>query len=131
MGFLVDTDIVTELAKPTPNSGVLGWADTVKTIEVSAVTLEEIHYGLTLKPDPRIATWLDAFLADFCRIRLVSQEVAIRAAQLRSELHSRGTTRTQADMLIAATASVHGSTLVTRNVSQFDGCGIAVLNPFE
>ena len=46
-------------------------------------------------------------------------------------LKGRGQTSTQADMLIAATAQIHGLTVVTRNVRDFDGCGIAVLNPFS
>ena len=49
---------------------------------------------------------------------------------MRAQLATRGHVRSQADMLIAATAQVHALTLVTRNVRDFDGCGIAVLNPF-
>jgi predicted nucleic acid-binding protein len=50
---------------------------------------------------------------------------------LRGQFQARGVTRSQADMLIAATASLHGLTLVTRNVQDFDGCAIAVINPFS
>jgi predicted nucleic acid-binding protein len=51
--YLVDTNIISELARPAPNAGVLAWAGTVTTIILSVITLEEIFYGLTWKPSPR------------------------------------------------------------------------------
>jgi len=60
----------------------------------------------------------------------ITPAVARRAGELRAFLQASGQVRTQADMLIAASAQVHGLTLVTRNTRDFDGCGIAVLNPF-
>ena len=56
--------------------------------------------------------------------------VAILAGTLRGQLAARGHVRTQADILIAATAAHHGLTVVTRNVRDFDDCGVAVGNPF-
>ena len=52
--YLVDTNIISELARPMPNAGVLAWASTVTTIALSVITLEEIYYGLAWKPHPRI-----------------------------------------------------------------------------
>ena len=60
----------------------------------------------------------------------VTGTIARRAGELRAAFAGRGMARSQPDMLIAATAQVHALTLVTRNVRDFDGCGIAVLNPF-
>jgi toxin FitB len=61
----------------------------------------------------------------------ISENVARRAGEMRAQFESNGLIRSQADMLIAATAQIHGFTLVTRNISDFNGCGIALLNPFN
>lgn len=61
----------------------------------------------------------------------VTETIGRRAGEMRAVFSQRGQVRSQADMLIAATAQVHALTLVTRNVRDFDGCGIAVLNPFD
>jgi predicted nucleic acid-binding protein len=60
----------------------------------------------------------------------ITSDIARRAGELRGQLQANGQTRTQADMLIAATAQIHALTIITRNVRDFDGCGIGVLNPF-
>jgi predicted nucleic acid-binding protein len=129
--LLVDTNVLSELSRRTPNAGVVAWAGTVSTVALSAVTLEEIFYGLAWRPNPRIQSWLEGFLASHCVVRPVTAEIARIAGQLRGSLAARGEPRTQADMLIAATAQVEGLTLVTRNERDFAGCGVPILNPFS
>ena len=81
------------------------------------------------KPNAALLAWFDGFIG---RNQVLDATAAIarRAGEMRGMLAVRGQVRSQADMLIAATAQVHALTLVTRNVRDFDGCGIAVLNPF-
>ena len=62
MSFLCDTNIISELARPLPNPGVIAWSKSISSIFLSAITLEEICYGLSAKPNHRIQTWLDNFL---------------------------------------------------------------------
>ena len=66
-----------------------------------------------------------------CEIRPITTEIAATAGQIRGRLANRGVSRTQADMLIAATAQIERLTLVTRNVRDFAGCSIVLLDPFR
>ncbi len=130
MSFLLDTNIVSELARSSINPGVARWAQSQFWVYLSVITVEEILYGLSWKPNARILSWFDDFLEQRAEVLPVSVEVARAAGVLRGQLQARGVTRSQADMFIAATASHHGITLVTRNSTDFEGCGIALLNPF-
>lgn len=131
MNYLVDTNVISELARREPQPAVLRWAETVTEISLSVVTLEEIFYGLSWRPNPRILGWFEAFLSTHATVLPVDAEIARRAGVLRGGLASRGQPRSQADMLIAATAQARQLTLATRNVRYFDGCGIALLDPFS
>ncbi len=127
---LCDTNVISELTRREPSDGVLAWAAGVRTIAISVVTLDEIVFGLSWKPIPRIAAWFEEFLERHCEVLPVSTAVARVSGQLRGRLRAAGQSRSQADMLIAATAKVHGLTLVTRNVRDFEGCSLPLFNPF-
>ncbi len=130
MTFLCDTNLISELARPQPNPGVLVWAAEVSSISLSVITVEEIFYGLSAKPNLRIQTWFEGFIEQYCNLLPITLEIAQRSGELRGQLRSKGKTHTQADMMIAATAQIHQLTLVTRNIRDFDSCGIPLLNPF-
>ncbi|MEB3289796.1 MAG: type II toxin-antitoxin system VapC family toxin [Leptolyngbya sp.] len=130
MTFLCDTNIISELARPQPNPGVIQWSMGVTTLAISAITLEEITYGLRAKPNARIQAWLQGFLERSCHILPITPEIGHYAGLLRGSLRSKGMTRTQADMLISATAHIHQLTLVTRNIRDFEDCAVMLLNPF-
>ena len=130
MTFLADTNILGELTRPRPNRGVMVWASQVDALNLSVVTLEEIHYGLSWRPNDRIRSWFERFLTEQCRVLPVTDDIARRAGDLRGRFRAKGETRSQADMLIAATALTHRLTLVTRNEGDFTDCGVTVLNPF-
>ena len=131
---LADTNIVSELMRKRPDPGVLAWREMVDAmyghITMSAVTVDEIMYGLARKQDAGLQAWFDGFMSR-TQVLTVTQTIACRAGEMRAMFSLRGVVRSQADMLIAATAQVHALTLVTRNVRDFDGCGIALLNPFS
>jgi len=131
MQWLVDTNVLSELVRSKPNPGVVEWAASVERISISVVTLEEITFGLTWKPNTKMQRWFETFFDESCEILPVTRLVAERGGVLRGELQSDGKTRTQADALIAATAQVNGLTLVTRNTRDFEGTGVALLNPFR
>lgn len=128
---LVDTNVIGELTRARPNAGVLRWAQSVSVIAMSAISLEEIHFGLSWRPNPRVRLWFDQFIAERVTLLPVTAAVATAAGDMRGRLRAKGVSRTQADMLIAATAQVHQLTLVTRNVRDFDGLALSLLDPFD
>jgi predicted nucleic acid-binding protein len=130
MRYLVDTNVLSELSKPSPNYGVVEWAEKVSQFAISAITVEETEFGLNAKPNDRVRAWFEEFVERHCTVLDVTEPIARRSGVLRGTLRSKGKTRTPADMLIAATAAQHGLTLVTRNLRDFEGCGIPVLDPF-
>lgn len=130
---LADTNIISELMRRQPHPGVLAWRDTVDAahgkLTLSVITIDEIFYGLLRKPHPTLMAWFDEFIGRN-EVLDATPSIARRAGEMRGMFAARGQVRSQADMLIAATAQVHALTVVTRNVRDFDGCGIGVLNPF-
>ena len=130
--FLYDTNVISELVRSEPNFGVEAFSKNIHFAYLSAVTMEEIFYGLSAKPLPKTMQRIEELLRSEILIVLpVTSEIAKRSGELRGFLRTRGQTRTQADMLIAATALEHQLTVVTRNVKDFENCGITLLNPFQ
>jgi predicted nucleic acid-binding protein len=132
--FLIDTNVLSELPRAKPDRNVVAWFELLPEFAISPITLEELRYGVakvTGKKAVPLRTWLDALLASSPRIVPVDETIALAAGELRAERERRGRPVAQADMLIAATSIVTGLTLATRNTSDFDGCGIAMINPFR
>ena len=129
--MLVDTNVVSELMRERPAPGVLAWAERQEGMSLSVVTLEEILVGLAHRPSERMSRWFEDYLKARCETLDVTLGIARRSAALRGELRRSGKQRTQADMLIAATALEHNLALATRNTKDFEGCGIPLVNPFE
>ncbi|HVV85214.1 MAG TPA: type II toxin-antitoxin system VapC family toxin [Kofleriaceae bacterium] len=128
--ILLDTNVIGEIVRPRPDPRVVTWFGQLEDLAVSVVTVEEVFFGLTVRPSPRIERWLAGFLERRCKTLDVTAPIARHAGVLRGQLSARGKTRAQADMLIAATAAVHGVSLATRNVLDFEDCGVLVVNPF-
>lgn len=138
MMFVLDTNVVSELRKVRlgkADANVAAWADSVDATDlfVSAITIMELELGV-LAIERRDAaqgallrSWLDQHvLPEFAsRTLAVDTAVALRCARL--HVPDR---RGERDALIAATALVHGMTVVTRNVADFTPTGVAVLDPW-
>jgi toxin FitB len=138
VSFLLDTNVVSEWTKPEPNPGVMGWLSRVTEDEVylSVVTLAEVRHGIERLPSGRRRRSLDEWLRTELamrfeeRIVLVDGAIADEWGRLVARREARGRTLQAMDGLIAATASVHGLTLVTRNEEDFRGSVGSILNPW-
>jgi len=128
--YLCDTNVISELMRPKPQSAVRRWVEDQDSVLLSVLTLEELHFGLRRKNLLKKREWLDRFVSARCEILPIDARIAMRAGEMRGELSQKGQTRPQADLLIAATAWYHGCILATRNTSDFKGINIPLYNPF-
>lgn len=132
--FLVDTNVVSELTRARPNRDVIEWFQRQPTIAISVVSVEELIFGVARLPASRrkaLTEWLDSVLASAAAMLEVNESIARAAGALRAAREAVGGRVSQADMLIAATAVLHGLPLATRNVRDFEGCGVRVVDPFS
>lgn len=131
--YLLDTNVVSELRKPRPHGGVIAWLESLDDTQlfVSAVTVGEIQAGIELTREQdiqkalEIEAWLDLLAGSY---NILPMDAAIFRAWARL-MHRKSDTLYE-DAMIAATATVHGLTVATRNVTDFNALGLAVFNPF-
>ena len=136
--ILLDTNILSELMRPVPEPAVETWvgAQPAAGLFISAITEAELRYGLALLPDGqrrrRLLAQAEAMLAeDFAgRILPFDSAAAAAYAPIAAGRRLAGRPISQADAQIAAIAASRGAAIATRNVVDFDGCGIAVLDPW-
>jgi toxin FitB len=131
--YLLDTNVVSELRKPRPHGGVVAWLESLDDTQlfVSAVTLGEIQAGieLTREQDPAKAQDIEAWLALVAAAYNVLPMDASTFAAWAKLMHRKSHTLYE-DAMIAATAQVHGLTVASRNVADFQALGFDVFNPF-
>ena len=138
-GFLLDTNIISELVKPKPKANVTEWVENTdeSLLYLSVLTLGGIRRGIATLPQSRrratLEAWLDKDLrARFeGRILVIDQEVADRWGLLTAAARNSGIVLPVIDGLLAATALEHNLTLVTRDTGQIPSMGVAVFNPWE
>ena len=138
-GYLIDTNVLCEGAKRSPEPAVTAWLTGTATEDqyVSVLTMGEVQRGVSKSASAtqkrRLAEWLrDGLLREFeGRILPVDWPVAQAWAVLTSKSEAHGRTLPVIDALLAATALVHELTVVTRNARDFDGTGVRVLNPWK
>ncbi len=137
--ILLDTNIVSELMRLAPSAKVTTWlaGQPAPRLFLSAVTEAELRYGVAVLPAGRrrddLHSAVEAMLAiDFAsRILPFDSAAAIAYAELVAARREAGRPIAQLDAQIAAVAKSRGGALATRNIAEFEGCGIILINPFE
>jgi predicted nucleic acid-binding protein len=137
LSFLLDTNVVSEPTRVSPDPSVVAWlaARSSQELFVSAATIGEIRYGIEIFPSgPRrrsLEAWFaESFDAKPSRVISLDYEIADAWGRLRRRSQLEKRTMPLVDAVIAATASVRGLILVTRNVSDFEVWGGPVFNPW-
>lgn len=134
MTFLVDANVLSEGTKPKPNAHVLAWLrKNEREIAVDPVILGELRFGILLLAPGKRRTRLERWFRDGVqRLQCLPWDAAtgLRWAQLLADLRASGRAMPIKDSLIAATALTHGFPIATRNRSDFEHTGLAVVDPF-
>jgi toxin FitB len=138
-GWLLDTNVLSELRRPKPQRTVVAFVaeQPIELLHVSTVTFAEIRFGIELLADPgrraQLTDWLSHRVRPLFgqRVLEVSEDVLFKWRLLIEQGRKSGHTFSQPDLLIAATALHHGLTVVSRDTSEYEKAGVEVLNPWE
>jgi hypothetical protein len=138
-GWLLDTNILSELRRPRPDSNVVSFVASkpLDLLFVSVVTFAEIRFGIEGVADATRRAELNDWLAYKVRPMFeeralpVSEDVMFKWRLLVEDGRKAGHTYSQPDLIIAATALHHGLTVVSRDTSDFKKAHVPVLNPWS
>ena len=135
--IVLDTNVVSELAKPTPDATVLAWVDAQGALAITATTLAELRFGVARLPQGRRRTMLSEaisqLVADDLDGRVLPFDGACADAYglIAAARERTGRPIGVADGQIAAICGVHEATLATRDVRDFVDTGIELVNPWD
>ena len=138
MRYLVDTSVISELVKRSPDENVMEWMKRAEemSLYLSVLTIGELEKGIAKLPASsrrsKLETWVRSDLADRFRERLLAIDGTVAATwgKLAGEAESRGEPLPVIDGLIAATGLAHHLVIATRNIGDFERCGASCFNPW-
>jgi hypothetical protein len=136
--ILLDTNVISELMRAEPAQVVLDWfgRQDAADLFISAITEAELRTGIAILPAgqrrDRLQIALEAMIAQDFQTRILPfDSAAARAyAEIAASRRAAGRPIAEADCQIAAIAQAMGAPVATRNVKDFDGCGVTVINPW-
>jgi predicted nucleic acid-binding protein len=136
--IVLDTNVISELMRPQTDESVLGWVDAQGQDElfVTAITVGEISYGIARLPDGKRKSDLrvaadETFDVDFTdRVLAFDKGAAEHYGHVVSQRERSGRPISMADAMIASICLSYSASLATRNVADFDGVGLHLINPW-
>jgi predicted nucleic acid-binding protein len=139
MNYLLDTCILSEFTKRKPEEKVIQWIDDVEEehLYISVITVGEIQRGVERLPEShrktQLQVWMNNGLVERFTGRMlpIDTETMLLWGSLMARSEQAGQPMGVMDSLITATALQHNLALVTRNVSDFQSCGVSLINPWE
>lgn len=134
--IVLDTNVISEMMRSTPDATVLAWVETVGELHTTAISLAEVEYGIARIPEGRrkqeIATAAQAVFDDFREMILpFDVRAAHRYASIVASCERSGHPISMADGQIAAICAARRATLATRNTKDFESAGIPLVNPWR
>ncbi len=137
--IVLDTNVLSELMRPAPSASVVRWMALQPAVDLymTSITQAEILHGIVLLPSRKRRSAFEAaveamFNDDFDgRILAFGSDGARAYAHIAAERRRAGRPISHFDAQIAAIARSNGAAIATRNVADYDGCGVKVLNPWD
>lgn len=133
--YLLDTNVISETAKPKPDANVTRWLGQLSSMTLPAVAVYEIASGIQRLPAGKkrqfLEDWFAELLASDCHVLPFDRDAALRCAALESEARRQRRTFELRDLLILAIAKSQELGVATRNVAHFRGFDIPVYDPFS
>lgn len=137
--IVLDTNVLSELLRPEPEEKVMSWfrKQSRSMMFTTAITRGEMLFGIRLLPDGQRKDKLHAKISEIFSVSLVGRvldydsDAADAFANIAAGRRAVGQPVSQADLMIAGIARSRGAALATRNVRDFESCGIELINPWR
>ena len=134
--ILLDTNVISEVMRPEPALAVIQWLNSVDSamLHLSVISIGEIEYGLRCLPEGKRREDLEARFADFVqrafpmRVLAYDEQAARHYGAIMAERRHQGRPMSAPDGQIAAVARSHDMAVATRNLADFDGLGLDLIN---
>lgn len=133
--YLLDTNVISETARPQPDAGVLRWLNQLSILRLPAVGIYELASGIQRLPAGKkrefLEAWLAELLASDCDVLPFDRTAALTCAALESEARRRGRPIELRHLLILAIAKSQDLGVATGNIDHFRGFGVPIYDPFN
>ena len=137
--IILDTNVISEIMRPAPDPYVVAWlaAQNSLSLTTTTITIAEIQRGICRLPQGRkrndLTEKFEGFVAEAFSNRLLSFDIssAYLCGKVSEARDAKGLHADTVDMMIAAITKHVGAKLATRNINDFEGCGIKLINPWE